>query len=113
MIPRKVKNFFLKPTPLLLSTIVHSGAVLLMIAISASGPDLIKPVPIQAEIVSAVAIDKVALEREMDRIRSVEAQKEKVLQKKLDLAMKRETRRYRRETTKSSGYKESKSVRKS
>ncbi len=87
MIPRKLQKFFLKPTPLLLSMIVHSGAVLLMIAISASESDLITPVPIQAEIVSAVAIDKVALEREMDGIRSAEAQKEKVLQQKLDLAM--------------------------
>ena len=82
MIPRKVKKIFLKPTPLLLSTIVHSGAVLLIIAISASESDLITPVPIQAELVSAVAIDKFALEREMDGIRSAEAKKEKVLQQK-------------------------------
>ena len=61
--------------------------VLLIIAISASEPDLITPVPIQAELVSAVAIDKVALEREMDGIRSAEAKKQKVLQQKLDLAM--------------------------
>ena len=58
-----------------------------MIVISASEPDLITPVPIQTEIVSAVAIDKFALEREMDGIRSAEAKKEKVLQQKLDLAM--------------------------
>jgi colicin import membrane protein len=89
MIPRKVKQIFLKPTPLLLSMIVHSGAVLLMITISASDPDLVEPVPIQAEIVTAVAIDKVALEREMDGIRSAEAQKEKVLQQKLDLAVRK------------------------
>ena len=87
MIRRKIKKIFLKPTPLLLSAIVHSGGVLLMIVISASEPDLITPVPIQTEIVSAVAIDKFALEREMDGIRSAEAKKEKVLQQQLDLAM--------------------------
>ena len=70
MIRRKIKKIFLKPTPLLLSAIVHSGGVLLMIIISVSEPDLITPVPIQAEIVSAVAIDKFALEREMAGILS-------------------------------------------
>jgi len=89
MIPRKVKEILLKPTPLLLSTIVHSAAVLITITISSSRPDLIEPAPVQVEIVSAVAIDKVALEREMEGIRSAEAKKEKILQQKLDLAVKK------------------------
>ena len=60
-----------------------------MIVMSPSEPGLVEPVPIQAEIVSAVAIDKVALEREMDGIRSAEARKEKVLRQKLDLALRK------------------------